>query len=182
VTLPSGPIAKYELDEPAPWFPDNKSFLVYGSEPGKRSRMYRQSIDGGPPTPFLADNVRVALVAPDGETVVGIENELKWRRYSVDGQVASDVRGLFPLDVPVGWTDDDLALIVATPTIPARISRVELSTGLRKLIREVRPAGLEARRVLIRTASADGEQFAYSGTTRDRTLYVVKGVPGLSPR
>jgi len=32
--------------------------------------------------------------------------------------------------------------------------------------------------VTIRTASADGQQFAYSGVHRERTLFVVKGVSG----
>jgi WD40 repeat protein len=182
VTIPPGAVEKYELDEPAPWFPDSKTFLILGSEPGKRSRMYRVSMDGGPPVPFLGDSVRVALVAPDGERVVGIENDKTWRLYSVDGKVFSNARGLFPTDVPVGWTSDDLALIVATLTTPTHIDRVELSTGLRKQIREVQPPGLESRRILIRTASADGEQYAYSGTTRERTIYVVKGVPGISTR
>ena len=182
VTLPSGAIAKYESDEPAPWFPDSKTFLVVGSEPGKRSRMYKQSVDGGLPVPFLSDNVRVALVAPDGETVVGLESDLKWRRYTVDGRAAADMRGLFPNDFPVGWTTDDRAVIVATLQPPVRLDRIELATGLRTPIRDVRPPGLDSRRVTIRTASEDGEQYAYSGAKRERTLYLVKGVPGLSGR
>jgi len=176
VTLPSAGITKYELDVPVPWFPDSKTFLFLGSEPNKRTRMYRQSVDGGAPVPFLAENVKVVLVAPDGETVIGLENDQKWRRYSVDGKVVADVRSLFPADTPVGWSDDDRALIVATFTVPTRLDRVELATGLRKTIREVRPPDLELRYSTIRTAAADGEQFAYSGSRRERALYLVKGV------
>lgn len=57
-----------------------------------------------------------------------------------------------------------------------RLERVDLSTGARKLVREVRAPDLDSRRLTIRTASADGDQFAYSGIHRERTLYTVKGV------
>jgi Tol biopolymer transport system component len=176
VTLPSGTITKYELDEPMPWFPDQRTFLFVGSEPNKRSRMYKQSVDGGPPMPFLGENIRVPLVSRDGQTVVGIDSDQKWRRYSMDGKQASDLPGLTGSDQPIGWTDDGRGLIVATFSIPVRLERVDLSTGVRKLLREVRAPGLDSRRLTIRSASADGEQFAYSGVYRQRTLYVVKGV------
>ena len=176
VTLPSGNITKYELDEPMPWFPDQRTFLFRGAEPNKRSRMYKQSVDGGPPVVFLDENVQVALVSRDGKTLVGIENDQKWRRFATDGSSAADLPGLTDTNQPVGWTDDGRGLIVATFSIPVRLERVDLSTGVRKLLREIRAPDLDSRRLTVRTASADGEQFAYSGINRQRTLYIVKGV------
>jgi hypothetical protein len=178
LTLPSGNITKYELDEPLPWFPDQRTFLFAASEPDKRSRVYKQSVDGSPPVPVLGDNVRVVLLSRDGQSAIGIDSDQKWRRYATDGRGAVDLPGLDASDQPVGWTDDNRALIVATWTIPVRLERVDLSTGARKSLREVRASDLDARRVTIRTASADGEQFAYAGVRRERTLYTVTGVSG----
>ena len=175
IALPSGPVTKYQLDEPTPWFPDGQSFLVLGSEPNKRARVYRQFVTGGPPTPFLGENVQVVLVAPDGESVIGLEDGQRWRRYHVSGNAAADLRGIAPGEQPVGWSSDERALIVAAGPVPRRLDRVDLATGHRTLIREVRPPGLETRRVTIRSATADGQQFAYSGVRREQTLYVVKG-------
>ena len=115
-------------------------------------------------------------MAPDGETVIGLEDGLRWRRYYVSADAVADVRGIAPGERPVGWSSDGRALIVAAGPIPRRLDRVDLATGQRTLIREVRPPGLESRRVTIRSASADGQQFAYSGVRREHTLYVVKGV------
>jgi len=65
-------------------------------------------------------------------------------------------------------------VIVATRTIPTRLERVELSTGTRRVLRELRPPGLEGVRVSVWSVTADGEQFAYNGIRQSRTLYVVK--------
>jgi eukaryotic-like serine/threonine-protein kinase len=179
VTLPSGNITKYELDEPMPWFPDHRTFAFQAAEPNKRTRMYKQSVDGGEPVPFLGENVRIALVSRDGQSAIGIDSDQKWRRYAVSDGRATDLPGLTATDRPAGWTDDDRALIVGTFTIPARLERVDLLTGARKLLREVRAPDLDSRIVTIRTASADGEQFAYSGVRRERTLFTVTGVAGI---
>jgi len=63
---------------------------------------------------------------------------------------------------------------VTTRTIPARLERVELSTGARRVLRELRPPGLEGVRVSVSSVTADGEQYAYGGVRQSRTLYVVK--------
>lgn len=77
-------------------------------------------------------------------------------------------------DEPVGWSTGGRAVIVATRTIPTRLERVELSTGTRRVLRELRPPGLEGVRVSVWSVTADGEQFAYNGIRQSRTLYVVK--------
>jgi hypothetical protein len=180
VTLPGGNIAKYELDEGIPWFPDDRTFIFRAAEPNKRSRAYKQSLDGGPPVPILADNVRVALISRDGKSAIGIESEQTWRRYPLDGSGASDIPGLTAAESPVGWTDDGRGLIVAVRSFPVQLFRFDPATGARKPLRQIRAPGLESARISIRDASADGEQFAYSGLRQERTLYMVKGVPGVS--
>ena len=64
-------------------------------------------------------------------------------------------------------------------SIPTRMERVELATGERKVLREIRAPNLDAFHIQVRDASADGEQFSYQGLRWERTLYIVKGVEGL---
>ena len=178
IELPRGPIDKYLLEPNAYWLPDNRTFFFRAAEPGKRPRTYQQSVDGGPPRPVFPDNVQVGLVSRDGRSVVGIESEAVWRRYPIDGAAPSRLPGLTAGDVPAGWTDDGRGILVATRTTPARLLRVDLQTGDRKVLRELSPPGLEGSRLNVNNATADGEQFAYAGLRATRTLYVVKGVSG----
>ena len=59
VRLERGAIAHYQT---ALWFPDGKSLLVVGNEPGKPMRAYRQAVPGGEPTPLLDEGVYPAAL------------------------------------------------------------------------------------------------------------------------
>jgi hypothetical protein len=133
-----------------------------------------QSIDGGDPRAVGPDGVRLTIFSRDGRSLAGTGADGVWRLYPIDDGRASELRGVVADDEPAGWTTDGNGILVGTNTIPARLERIDLATGARRVVRELRPPGLANIRVDIYTATADGEQFAYSGLRATRTLYVVK--------
>ena len=80
-------------------------------------------------------------------------------------------------DQVLAWSRDGQSLFVQRrPAVPARIERVDLSTGRRTLIRELAPsdrAGLTS--VFGVDIANDGQTYAYSYWKRVSRLFVVKG-------
>jgi len=175
IKLPRGVIAQYQN---ALWFPDGKSLLVIGNEPSKSTRAYHQDIPSGEPKPVLQDGVIPAAIAPDGQTVLAVDAAQKWWWCPINGGAPRPAAGLTANDVPVGiigWSSDGNALFVRRGTdVPAKIDRVELSTGRRTLLEEIGPpdrTGLITLDPL--TMSHDGAQYAYRYRKRLSTLFVV---------
>jgi aminoglycoside phosphotransferase (APT) family kinase protein/Tol biopolymer transport system component len=171
--LSRGPIDKYTADV-GYWSPDSKTFVFRAAEANKGPRTFIQTMDGSAPRVVVPEGVRVALFSADSRSLVGITPEGGWQVHPIDGGAPSDLAVVAATDEPVGWSTDGRAVIVATRTIPTRLERVELSTGARRVLRELRPPGLEGVRVSVWSVTADGEQFAYNGIRQSRTLYVVK--------
>jgi len=173
IVLNRGSIDKY-TDGVGYWSPDSRAFVFRAAEANTGPRSFIQTLDGSPPRIVVPDKVRVALFSADGRDLVGITPDGRWHLYPVAGGATSDLTSITADDEPVGWSTDGRAILVATRTIPTRLERVELSTGARRVIREIRPPGLEGIRINVSNATADGEQFAYGGVRQTRTLYVVK--------
>ena len=171
--LSRGLIDKY-TDGSGYWSPDSKAFVFRAAEANKGPRTFIQSMDGSAPRVVVPVGVRVALFSADGRSLAGATPEGAWRLYPIDGGAPSDLNVVAAADEPVGWSTDGRAVIVATRTTPARLERVELSTGVRRVLRELRPPGLEGVRITVTSVTADGEQFAYYGVRQSRTLYLVK--------
>ena len=176
VRLKRGVLAEYQ--QQSLWFPDGKSLLIVGNEPGKPTRAYRQEIPGGEPAPVLAEGVRPAAITPDGRAVLGVDQARRWWWYPVAGGSARPAPGLKADDDPgrvVGWSEDATAIFVQSGTdVPAKIDRIDIVTGRRTLLREIGPADQAGYYMLDpRTMSRDGDQYAYRYWKRLSTLYVV---------
>ncbi len=175
----AGTIEAYTPDDGAKWLPDNKSFLYRASEAGHRPRTYLQGLDGGPPRAVLPDDVRAMLVSLDGRTAAGIAGAKAWGLYPLSGGAPSPLPGLTPTDDAVGWSSDGSAIIVASRTNRlTQLVRVDMRTGARRVMRDVKPAGPLDPRLVVRNVTADGEQFTYGTIIRRSVLYVVTGVQG----
>ena len=172
VVLNRGSIEKY-TDGVGYWSPDSKAFVFRAAEANKGPRTFIQTMDGSPPRALGPEGVRVVLFSADGRSLVGLSSDGRWRMYPIAGGDPSDLP-MVTSDEPAGWSTDGRAILVAVRSNPTRLERVELSTGARRVIREIRPPGLEGARVNVLNATADGEQFAYGGVRQTRTLYVVK--------
>jgi eukaryotic-like serine/threonine-protein kinase len=175
VRLKRGVIAEHQT---ALWFPDGKSLLVVGNEAAKPTRAYRQDVPSGEPTPMLAEGVHPAAIAPDGQTILGVDGEQKWRWYPVAGGAGRLAPGLSAEDSPigiVGWSADGKELFARSGTdVPARIDRIDVATGRRTLLKEIGPMDRTGLFTLdLFTVSRDGAQYAYRYWKRLSTLFVV---------
>jgi Tol biopolymer transport system component len=179
VTLPRGPIDAYDADGTL-WLPDSRSFLFRGSESGRQTRTYVQRVDGGDPRAVLSETARAILVSRDGHSVVAREPGQPWRLYPLTGDSpATELPGITLSDRPTGWTEDDRGLIVANGSSSVRLERVDIRTGARSLLREVASPIRAARNIILRSVTADGDQFAYSTGLTTTTIHVVTGVRGV---
>ena len=172
VRLERGAIAQYQW---AFWFPDGKSLLVVGNEAGKPTRAYRQDIPSGKPTPLLEEGVYPAALAPDGQTILGVDREQQWRWYAVTDGAPRTALGLTAEDTPAGWSSDGKALFVRSGTdIPARIDRIDIATGRRTLLGEIGPADRSGLFTVDSVSlSSDGAQYVYRYWKRLSTMFVV---------
>lgn len=175
VRLKRGTIATYQNGL---WFPDGKTLLVVGNEAGKPIRAYRQNVPSGEPIAILEEGVIPAVISPDGQTILAINREKKWGWYSVAGGAPQPAQGLTADDrfgSVVGWSADGRAFFVHTGTdVPARIDRIDVKTGQRRLLKEVGPADLVGLTMFDpATVSRDGSQYAYRYRRVLSTLFVV---------
>ncbi len=86
-TLPRGAL---ETHTSAAWMPDGRGVVGSASEPGRGSRLYLQSVDGGDPRAFTAEGVRLMpyvarVVSPDGRFVIAVGPDQEPALYPIDG-------------------------------------------------------------------------------------------------
>lgn len=173
-----GPVVAYES---ASWMPDGQAVVFVGWEPGHKSRMYVQPFDGGPPRPVTGEGVRASIyfghpVSPDGRSVIapmGSDGRL-WL-YSLAGGQQRPVAGTMAFDRLLRWSDDGRSVFVTqAPEKPARIYRLDLTTGQRSVWRELAlPDRGAFSRIVI---TPDGQTYAGSYTRRLGQLFQVRGL------
>ena len=178
VRLAQGPVHQSEW---ANWLADSQSIAFLGTEPSKAPRIYRQSIAGGEPQPILPESVHNALFSPDGITAAGAAADGTWSIYPLSGGAPRAIPGLGSSDTVVAFSDDGRALIVRQGSkVPARLDRIDLSTGARTLFREFAPAdttGLARIAFSDTPMKADASQYAYAYVKRLSTLFFAAAAP-----
>jgi hypothetical protein len=125
-------------------FVDDARIIVRAGEKGpRRGRLtFLASIQGGarrPVTPVgvrppcACDSQRIACLGPGGRLTI----------YPLDGSAPREVPGSGPPPFPIRLSPDGRSLFAVdrgtTRTSPIRIERVDLATGQRTLVHEVRP-------------------------------------------
>lgn len=96
---------------------------------------------------------------------------------SLDDGTVHPVAGMAPDDVPVDWTADGTSVIVEkSGVVPARLERVNVTTGMRTLVRQVEVddlAGVMYQRSF--SVLDDGRSYAYTLWRQVSRLFVVRG-------
>jgi hypothetical protein len=116
-------------------------------------------------------------VSPDGRQVLGSDISGRIARYPLDGGAPEPVNGLQHEEVPAAWTTDGRALIVAHGDgRPWVIERMDLASGRRQKIFEVRPREMAGLRLTSLALSADGRYYVHSYSRLLSSLYVVEGL------
>jgi Tol biopolymer transport system component len=175
--LPRHTIQEYQT---AWWQRDGNSVMFSGNERGHGGRVWVQDLAGGPPRPLTAEGA-VAIkdtVSPDGQYLVATTDVQSWL-YPVAGGEPRPLAGVGAIEIPIRWSADGRSLYVMTPffVVPARVHRVDVSTGRRTLWKELGPADLAGVRAIFpATITADGRWYAYTYASRLSNLYLVEGL------
>jgi Tol biopolymer transport system component len=145
------------------WFSDSKRVLLRAREPGRGSRCYEQSIEGGDPRPLLQEGLSGRLISPDGKSIIASARQQKRAIYPLDGGAPRPLAGLEDQDYLLSWGADERFLYVSQGMLPAKVYKIDLTTGRRDLLREIMPAdpaGLLF--VAPPVMSPDGQSYAYT--------------------
>jgi hypothetical protein len=135
-------------------------------------------LDGGRSRAVTPEGTRGGLVSPDGRYVTVSGPSLGLQLYRLDGGAPRSIPRLEAGFVPVQWSNDSSALYgYLYGEFPCRVYRVDLATGKKTLLRELRP-GTPAGVVNIApvVVSRDGNRFVYSYYQTLSTLYLVSGL------
>jgi len=164
----------------AKWLPDGRRFLFSGKEPGHAARIYLQDLSGGKPTPISPEGIDplVLVLSPDGQQVVGIGSDEKAYSYPVAGGEPRAVPGTELGEQPLEWSADAKAIYVYKPgDLPAKVYRLDLSTGHKTLWKELMPsdsAGVSRIGPILLTTDGKSCIYGYHRILSD--LYLVEGL------
>ncbi len=188
VLLPTGageahPLPRHTIQgfQWAGWLPDGQSILFTGSEPGRGARIYLQSLAGGPPRAVTPEGAITQdhTISPDGRFVAaGTENES--HIYPLAGGEPRPIPGIEVNEFPIRWSADGRFLYVRSSSfrvLPAKVYRVDISTGRRELWKELGPSDLAGVTSITSIPIApDGRSYAYTYSSRLANLYLVEGL------
>ncbi len=115
------------------FFPDSKHILFDGHEPGHASRIYVTSLDGGQPRPISPEGFSlrgVRALAPDGKRLAAISGQ-GLALLAIDGGEPQPIQGTQPGDIPLGWSNDERALLIGhRGETSCPVSRLDLQSGI----------------------------------------------------
>ena len=163
----------------ARWLPDGKQLVFSGNAAGHGVHLYVESPEEGKPRVISPEGVSpFFMISPKGDFVAGVGPDHKIYLYPVAGGDPVPVPGATGDEAPTGWSADGRSLFVFRfGVIPAQVFELELSTGKRKLWRELEPAdaaGIDTIRGITITPDAKAYVYGYIRTLSD--LYVVDGL------
>jgi hypothetical protein len=143
---------------------DGRRLLFPGKEPGRLPRLWLVDLENaGPPKAVSPEGVTRGVLSPDGQTVAVSEDVGQFLLCPASGGACSPLKGVQPEDTPVQWEASGKAILVwnRNRTWPAQIYRVDVTTGERRLHKEIAPsdpAGVLYGNILL---ARDGEHYIY---------------------
>jgi hypothetical protein len=128
--------------------------------------------------PVTPEGVVNAWVTTDSRTLLTRGVDRSWRLVPVAGGPSRPARGLTDSDAVIVWARDGRSVFVLVRSeLPARIERVDLTSGTRLFVREIAPPD---RAGLLFTGNPslidDAAGYAYDYSKQTSTLFVVRGV------
>jgi len=128
-------------------------------------------------TPEGTNGFSFAL-SPDGHSIAAVGPDDKAYLFPVPAGDPVPIRGLQAGEVPVAWTADGRSLyIYRGGELPAKVYRLEITTGNRVLWKQLTPpdpAGVEFVGPVLPTP--DGKSYVYGYRRLLSDLYLVEGL------
>jgi Tol biopolymer transport system component len=161
--------------------PDGLRVLLQAREPGRGTRLYLKDLAGGNARAFTPEGYRALgskALSPDGRVVMAVGPDRKVYLYPLGGGEPVSPPGLKEDDSVTAWSADSRAVFVTRRgERPLKISRVDLGSGTREVVRELMPAdsaGVTAVGPVHILPDGKSFVFGYSRTLSD--LHVVDGL------
>ena len=182
---PTGPGESRRIDHgeletysDAAWIGDGKSLFVCGGEPGKASRCYVRSVDGGNLRPVTPEGADEGIVSPDGRFAVVRRVTGEFLMCSLEGQSAHPIPSLGTNDRLIRWSPDGKALwVFKVNETPTRVERLDLVTGRHDLLQEITPLGTAGFFTIMTISLADDPKaYCYSSWEYSSRLFSIEGV------
>jgi len=171
--LESGNVTSNEL---ALFFPDGRRILITGSEPGRATRCWVQELAGGKPAAATPEGTTDCFPSPEGTRILARKAD-GLAVYPVGGGAGIPVPGTRDADRAIRWSRDGRsALVFSVGDVPARVERVDLTSGKRELFRTLGPAELTGVTAILPIAiSPDETAHAYTSRRMISNLFQVDG-------
>jgi hypothetical protein len=161
-------------------FADGLRIAAVGGVSEEKARLYVWRMDNAlPPTPISPEGVRgTPIVAPDGQWVAIQRDAVPLSLYAVNGGASRSLSGGLSDDRPLKWSADGRSLFVRRGSdVPARIERLEVTTGKRSLWRELRPADMAGVFGITSVVlTPDGGSYGYTVASSLGSLYLAQGL------
>ena len=161
--------------EGAAWFPDSQHLLIGGSEAGQATRLYKLSINGGAPEPFL-DGVNSEMTfLLDGQHAIARKADGQPWVYALKDGSSVPLKGVTADDAIVSLVTDGRSILVQRERgTPIKVERVDLATGARTPFKEFGPqdqSGLLRLGLATPYMPPDASAYAYSYYKKLSTLF-----------
>ena len=160
------------------WFPDGMHLLVVGARDGEELRTFEMDFSGADPQPLGPPSWQGAAVSPDGKQIAGRDSSGKTTVLEKDTQQLQIVSSIRSDEDVQQWTRDGKGLLIhAGSPEQASVARVDLATGKRTLIRQIKlsnRAGSVSKVKMM--ANEDGSAYVYRVRRDTGTLYLVEGI------
>ncbi|HXM78225.1 MAG TPA: hypothetical protein VOA00_03240, partial [Thermoanaerobaculia bacterium] len=162
----------------ATFLPDGKQIVFTAREPGRGTRLYLRSFDGGKPRALTPEGYTgLGIVAPDGKWTVVAGPDRKRYLYPLSGGEPTAVPGLDREDnVDQRSLDGRFLFVHRRGEIPAKVFRLDISSGRKELWRALMPADAAGVPGISVSPTPSGEAYLYSYTRTLSDLYLVDGV------
>jgi Tol biopolymer transport system component len=161
--------------------PDGRRVLLQAREQSRGTRLYLQDLGGGSARPFTPEGYRtlgIKALSSDGTAVMAFGPDRKVYLYRLDGGEPISPPGLSNEDNVIAWSADSRSVFVTRRgERPLKVSRVDLGTGKKELVRELMPSdaagvtGVGPVHVL-----PDGKSWVFGYTRILSDLHVVDGL------
>jgi hypothetical protein len=161
------------------WFAGPSAVVLYAGEPGRPDRTFVMNLSGGEPRPVTPEGIYPAGYSDHDGSVIGCAADGALARYPLVGGEPQPLSARLPHGAtPIRLSRDGQSLLIfESGPVPARVERLDLTTGGRTLWKVLRPddaAGVALLDYIL--VSPDEQTYAYAYGRFLQDLYLVEGL------